>query len=123
MTLEPARLEQAAKDRDFTEARRLADRIGGVVIEQASDHEGLTRTQFDGGFGRPALERGHGRVHREVEARHRRAYAQRDAAIGQHGRREGQLHAILLELDAVALRAVADRVGIFAARQEAGRLT
>jgi hypothetical protein len=43
VALEAARLEQAAQDRDIAQARHLVDRVAGFVVEQARDHEALTR--------------------------------------------------------------------------------
>src|SRR3546814_7170979 len=82
--------------------------------QQAADDEALSGTKLHGRFS-PARRQGRNgeaaKAHRTriAQLRHLRADAHGDAAVVEHGRREGQADTILLVLDGCGAEALLDR--------------
>ncbi len=116
--------EQRTEHRHVAEPGHLVLRGGALVLQQAAQREALAVAQLDSRGGAPHDQRRHriaGDLHGMalVELADLGLDLEIDQSITQHGRSEGEPHAVLLVVDGDGAERLRDQDGEFAARQEA----
>src|SRR5438128_2620034 len=105
IALEVRASEQRPEYRHVTDPRQLTDVTGVVILKQTGDREALAVLQFDRRLDAVGLEtrnveiRDAHRRRRVVDRTHLRFDDEVDALLVEHGRRESERDAKLLELD------------------------